>query len=140
MACRSWAGCEVNIRCASHSHCPIAVPPLGRRLATARFADSRVCGSATARLPSGGKIAVAWCVPAITANATPSRMTSTAAAVAARASAILLGGAFIEPEQSTMMISALSAPGAGAAETVPAVATVTTALTSRPPSGRYSFW
>jgi hypothetical protein len=101
-------------------------------------ADSRVSGFATARPPSGGKTGTAWWVPATTANATPSRITSTAAAVAARASAILVRGLPIDPEQSTMMISALSASAAGPA--VPADVTVTTALTSRPPSGRYSFW
>ena len=41
------------------------------------------------------------------ANQVPSLITSTAAAVAARASTILAGGWSIDPEQSTMMISAL---------------------------------
>ena len=40
-----------------------------------------------------------------------------------------------------MMISALPAPPAGAATATSAPdVTVTTALTSRPPSGRYWFW
>src|SRR5215831_1996221 len=84
-------------------------------------------------------------VPAITANATPSRITSTAAAVAARASAILVCGDLMDPEQSTMMISALPESAAGPAsrpspEAAAGDVTVTMALTSSPPSGRYSFW
>ena len=66
-------------------------------------------------------------MPAITANATPSRITSTAAAVAARASAILVRGLPIDPEQSMMMISALSGSARRAElAAVPAVVTVTT--------------
>ena len=83
-------------------------------------------------------------VPATIANRAPSLMTSTAADVAARAARILSGGKSIDPEQSTMMISALpsalscagGAPSVGSASAV----TVTTALTSRPPTGRYGFW
>ena len=58
-------------------------------------------------------------LPSTTANQVPSVSTSTAAAVAARASMILDGGWSIDPEQSTMMISALppeapsGAPGPG---------------------------
>ena len=63
--------------------------------------------------------------------------------MAARASAILVCGYSIDPEQSMMMISALAgAPAATAG--IPAASaeevTVTMALTSRPPSGRYWFW
>jgi len=77
-------------------------------------------------------------VPATIANQVPSRTTSTAAAVAARAAASLAGGESIDPEQSTMMISALaplSGAGAGPSPLASAV-TVTIALTSRPPDGR----
>ena len=49
-------------------------------------------GLATAMLPSGGKTGQAVLVPATTANPTPSRTTSIAAAVAARAWDILVGG------------------------------------------------
>src|SRR5216683_1487141 len=123
----------------------MAVPPPGSSRATARLADSLVSGSATARLPSDGKTGCALSVPEITAKATPSRITSTAAAVAWRASAILVRGALIDPEQSIMMISAEPSPLVGPALADPAPAesedvTVTTALTSRPPSGMYSFW
>ena len=47
---------------------------------------------ATAMRPSGGKTGQAVLVPATTANPTPSRTTSIAAAVAARAWVILVGG------------------------------------------------
>ncbi len=80
-------------------------------------------------------------VPATIANHDPSLMTSTAADVAARACAIL-SFASIDPEQSTMMISALPPAAAGppGASPVASAVTVTTALTSRPPTGRYGFW
>jgi hypothetical protein len=89
-------------------------------------------------LPDGR--AAARSEPAITAKATPSRITSMAAAVARRASAILVCGAPIEPDRSMMMISALPLPWAGAAASVSGEVTVMTALTSRPPSGMCSFW
>ena len=87
----------------------------------------------------------------MTENRTPSRTTSTAAAVAARASAILVCGYSMDPEQSMMMISALlsgpsladtapAGPGPASPAAPAADATVTMALTSRPPSGRYWFW
>jgi hypothetical protein len=75
------------------------------------------------------------------ANHTPSLITSTAAAVAVRAWVIFRPA--IEKEQSTMMISALppGAPGSGSAVSAETSAvTVTIALTSRPPEGRYAFW
>src|SRR5262249_14758074 len=106
---------------------------------TARLASCRAQLSATARLPSAGKTGLAWCVPAITANATPSRIASIAAAVATRASAILDCGAPIDPEQSMMMTSAPSVL-AVAAGGVSGEVTVTIALTSLPPTDRYSFW
>src|SRR5215831_14221146 len=123
----------------------MAVPPCGVRPDTACFAYCLVVASATARLPSCGYTGCASWVPATTANATPSRITSTAAAVAARASAILVCGDLMDPEQSMMMISALpeSAAGPGGPPSPDVVAgdvTVTMALTSSPPSGRYSFW
>ena len=143
MAWRSEAGWLVNMEWARRSHCPIAVPPRGSRPATACFADCLVSASATARLPSWGNTGCAWSVPATTANATPSRITSTAAAVAARASAILVCGDLMDPEQSMMMISALpwsaAAAGRPPSSDVDDV-TVTMALMSSPPSGRYSFW
>jgi hypothetical protein len=56
----------------------------------------------------------------------------------------------MDPEQSTMIATAASGPCPGvyrwgAATALPTVpppveVTVTIALTSRPPSGRYSFW
>src|SRR5215813_8241550 len=125
----------------------IAVPPCGVRPDTACLAYCLVVASATARLPSCGYTGCASWVPATTANATPSRITSTAAAVAARASAILVCGDLIDPEQSMMMISAMPAPAAAdgvsdrpSADPVSGEVTVTMALTSSPPSGRYSFW
>ena len=78
-------------------------------------------------------------LPAITANATPSRITSTAAAVAARASAILVRGLPMDPEQSMIMISAPATSSATSGALSPEV-TVMTALTSWALSGRYSFW
>src|SRR5215469_9070468 len=125
----------------------MAVPPCGVRPDTACFAYCLVVAFATARLPSCGYTGCASWVPATTANPTPSRITSTAAAVAARASAILVCGDLIDPEQSMIMISAMPPPAsaAGASDRPPAdpvsgEVTVTIALTSSPPSGRYSFW
>ena len=83
------------------------MPPLARRPATACLAAAREDASAIAMRPSAGNTGQAVLVPAMTANPTPSRTTSTAAAVAARASAILVRGYSIDPEQSMMMISAL---------------------------------
>ncbi len=77
-------------------------------------------------------------VPATTANPTPSRITSTAAAAARRASAMFAPD--IDPERSMMMISAAPSPSAAPAGDPPADVTVMTALTSRPPTGRYLFW
>jgi len=112
-------------------------PARGRRAETARFADSRLrVGDGQAAID--GKTGAACSVPAITAKATPSRITSTAGG--GRAASRSCSGTLIDPEQSMMMISALSVTAAGAAAAVPAVVTVTIALTSRVPSGRYSFW
>ena len=83
---------EANTCLASCSHVPIAVPPFGRRPDTIAFACSLVDGSAIASLPSMGKTGLATSVPAITAKATPSAITSIAAAVAARACTILVCG------------------------------------------------
>ena len=77
---------------------------------------------------------------ATTAKATPSRITSTAAAVAARACSILVRGDLIDPEQSMMMISAPPELAPEAGSPVSGEVTVMMALTSSPPSGRYSFW
>src|SRR6201986_855684 len=119
----------------------MAVPPLARSAPTACLAADRDDALATAMLPSGGNTGQAVLVPATTANPTPSRTTSIAAAVATLAWDILVGGESIEPEQSMMMISALPAPPRGAAIATSAPEfTVTTALTSRPPSGRYWVW
>ena len=75
------------------------------------------------------------------ANHTPSLSTSSAASVAAHARPILRFD-LIDPEQSTMMISALApaAPGSGGVSSDASAVTVTTALTSRPPAGRYGLW
>ncbi len=80
----------------------------------------------------------AFWLPATTANVTPSRIASMATAAACRAAAILPRPA-IDPEQSIMMISAPPGSSSGARSSSADV-TVTIALTSRPPSGRYSFW
>src|SRR6516165_9964825 len=56
------------------------------------------------------------------------------------ASAILLPGEPIDPEQSMMMISAVSVSPAGESGAVPTMVTVRMALMSRAPSARYSFW
>ena len=146
MACRSLAGYRANVCRASSSHWPIAVPPPARRPATACLATAREEASARAMLPSTGNTGHARLVPAMTENMTPSRTTSTAAAVATRASAILVCGYSIDPEQSMMMISALppgsvpAGPGLVSPAAPAADATVTMALTSRPLSGRYWFW
>ncbi len=151
MACRSLAGYRPTVCRASSSHWPMAVPPLARRPVTACLAAALEEASARAMVPSAGNTGQARLVPAMTENRTPSRTTSTAAAVATRASAILLCGYSIDPEQSMMMISALpsgpapaDAAPAGPGPVSPAAsaadATVTMALASRPPSGRYWFW
>ncbi len=74
----------------------------------------------------------------MTPNATSSRMQSIATLVASRADSSLWAGAPIEPDVSTITISAASrwlvSPAA------PSEVTVKIALTSEPPSGRYSFW
>jgi hypothetical protein len=126
MACRRLAGEDVKICRASPSHCPIAVP-------------------ATAMRPSVGNTGQARLVPAMTANQAPSRITSMAAAVAARASAILVCGYSIDPEQSMMMISELPVwPPAGPVPENPVASaadvTVTMTLTSRPPTVKNWFW
>jgi hypothetical protein len=87
-----------------------AGPQAGHRL----LAAAREEASARAMLPSAGNAVQARLVPAMTENRTPSRTTSTAAAVAARASAILVCGYSIDPEQSMMMISALPSGSAPA--------------------------
>ncbi len=89
-------------------------------------------------------------MPAITAKETPSRRASIATAVASRALRIFVGGYSIDPEQSTMSTTPafgvarapVAEPDSGWPPVVPppVEVTVTTALTSRPPSGRYSFW
>ena len=65
-------------------------------------------------------------------------MQSIATLVASRAALIFASGAPIEPEVSAITISAASGWPAG--PPAPSEVTVTTALTSEPPSGRYSFW
>jgi hypothetical protein len=60
--------------------------------------------------------------------------------VASRAWAIFSDGMAIDPEQSTMMISAAPAAAAGLSAVEQADVTDTMALTSRTPAGRYSFW
>jgi hypothetical protein len=67
-------------------------------------------------------------------------MTSMAAAVARRAWISFFHGVAIDKEQSTMMISAALAGPVIPSAAEPADVTVTMALTSRVPSGRYSFW
>ena len=74
----------------------------------------------------------------MTANSTPSRMQSTAALVACLAARILPGGMDIDPDVSTITISAAPTGSAGAEP--PTAVTVTTALTSVAPTARYSFW
>lgn len=65
---------------------------------------------------------------------------SIAAAVASRAPRILSGGYSMEPEQSTMITTAAPCTDVRVAVAPPVEVTVTMAWTSRPPSGRYSFW
>ena len=77
-------------------------------------------------------------MPAITAKRTSSRMQSIATCVASRAARILRFGAPIEPDASMIRITAASGVPAGPPE--PSEVMVTIALTSVPPSGRYSFW
>src|ERR1700678_1341607 len=125
---------------ASRSQVPIAVPPLARRLIAARLAASRDDGPAIAIVPSVGNTAQAVLVPATTANAVPSCNTSMAAHTAVRADAIFIEGTSIDPEQSTMMISADLDSSAGAGAMSADEVTVTTAFTVRPPSGRNWFW
>ena len=64
-------------------------------------------------------------------------MQSTAAFVACLAARILPGGIDIDPDVSTITISAAPTDSAGAE---PTAVTVTTALTSEAPTARYSFW
>ena len=92
IACRSVAGHEEKTWRASRSHWPIAVPPLARSCRSAAFASALLRSPATAIDPSAGYTGHAVDVPAMTANHVPSVITSTAAAVAARASASLAGG------------------------------------------------
>ena len=54
IACRKVAGLVWNIRCASRSHSPIAVPPFGWRPPSARLASARVVAVAVASHPFGG--------------------------------------------------------------------------------------
>ena len=63
-----------------------------------------------------------------------------AAAVASRAWISFVFGSSIDQEQSTMMISAALAGPVIPSAAEPADVTVTMALTSRAPSGKYSFW
>ena len=74
----------------------------------------------------------------MTANHVPSRIWSSAAAAARWAAAIF--SPLIEPEVSTMMISAASPDPDCPASPAPEQVTVTMACTSVPPSGRNSFW
>jgi hypothetical protein len=67
-------------------------------------------------------------------------MASIAAPVASRAWSIFTIGSPIDKEQSMMMTSAALAADAGPSAAEPADDTVTMALTSRAPSGGYSFW
>jgi hypothetical protein len=76
----------------------------------------------------------------MTAKATPGRSASIAAAVARRAACSFDSGCFIDPEQSTMMISAAAGDLPPPARLPPVAVTVTIALTSLDRRGRYSFW
>src|SRR5256885_12982609 len=78
--------------------------------------------------------------PETTANATPSRSVSIAAMVAFFASAILVTGFAIEPEQSIMMTWAAVGGALSVRNVPPEAVTVTTASTTVPPAGRYWFW
>ena len=79
-------------------------------------------------------------VPATTANSTPSRSVSMAAAVACFADDSLVRGTCIEPEQSTMITSAAPPDEAAGPVGAPVAVTVTIAFTSVAPADRYSFW
>ena len=62
-----------------------------------------------------------------------------AAAVAVLAACSLPRGDDIDPDTSTITISAAAADAPDTSP-VPSAVTVTTALTSEAPSGKYSFW
>ena len=74
----------------------------------------------------------------MTANHTPSSTWSSAADAATCTAAMF--SPLIEPEVSTMTISAASPDPDWPASPAPEHATVTMACTSVPPSGRNSFW
>ena len=93
------------------------------------MASARVRSSARA-VPAFGYTCRARWSPAITANATPSRSSAIAAAVACRAERIFSPD--IDPETSTTMISKASAR----MPPEPAAVTVTTASTRVAPGAR----
>jgi hypothetical protein len=76
----------------------------------------------------------------MTANSTPSRRVSMAAAVATFAAVSLVRGTCIEPEQSTMITSAAPPVAVAGPVGAPVAVTVTIAFTSVAPAERYSFW
>jgi hypothetical protein len=90
--CRMSTSVECSRRSASRNQVPIAVPPSAASGCSACLASSRVRASATASVPPPGYTSVAWCVPPTTAKYAPSRTASIAAAVAALAACILVGG------------------------------------------------
>ena len=73
-------------------------------------------------------------VPAITANSAPSRMQSIAAQVASLAASMFRPGTAIDPDVSTITITA-DRTGRSTARRLPVAVTVTIALTSVAPSG-----
>jgi hypothetical protein len=76
-------------------------------------------------------------VPAITANQVPSMIWSIAAAAASWAARMLTSP--IDPDVSTITISAAAPPPTWPAAPAPVQVMVTMACTSVPPSGRNSF-
>ena len=111
IAWRTASGCRSARSRAADSQVPIAVPPSACSSPTRAVASARVRSSARAVPASGYTCRARWS-PAITANATPSRSSAIAAAVACRAERIFSPP--IDPETSTTMISSASAGAAGA--------------------------
>jgi len=118
----------------------MAVPPAAESRDTANFASLRVCGFAGTSVGWCGYTMSASLRPETTAKETPSRRVSMAAMVAFFASAILVTGFAIEPEQSIAMTCAAVGGVVPIRAPVPVAVTVTTASTTVPPAGRYWFW
>ena len=116
----------------------MAVPPPGSTPASAALACRRVRSSARTIPENCGNTTRACSDPATTANSTPSRSSSMAAAAASSAHRNLISGLPIDPDSSRMITSAASG-GTGAASAAPTASTVIRACTSQAPAARYRF-